>query len=304
MSDKKVCVITGATGGIGSAAVNQMVEKYKVLMADVSQEKLDARVKELTEKGYEVAGMVCDTSVRSQCKALAEKAASMGTVQGVIQLAGLTPAVAYYKDIVAVDCIGMMNIDECFFEVMGPGASIMNICSCAGHFFDEDSLPMDIFETALTDKQKFYDDFTEYLGDFGDDTAAAQMAYCYGRSFAYWFTRKAAYSFGRKKGIRINTVSIGFVRTPRTVDDYVISGEDPDQKINQQMSWSAFGRAGRPEEVAFVFDFLIDERNSYLTGTDIYFDNGCDANGYMGQQFDYDSADNIYDPENGSVMVR
>lgn len=33
---------------------------------------------------------------------------------------------------------------------MKPSGSIMDICSCAGHFFGEDILPMDIFETALS----------------------------------------------------------------------------------------------------------------------------------------------------------
>ncbi|MBO4937622.1 MAG: SDR family oxidoreductase [Oscillospiraceae bacterium] len=300
--EKKVCVITGATGGIGTAAVNQMVKNYKVLLSDINQEKIDVRVAELREQGYEVDGMVCDTSDRAQVRVLADKAASMGPVQGVIQLAGLTPAVAYFKDIVAVDCIGMMNINEEFFRVMERGGSIMDICSCAGHFFGEDVLPMDIFETALVDKQKFYDDFTELLADYGDDTAAAQMAYVFGRSFAYWYARKCAYPFGRRKGIRVNTVSIGFVKTKRTVDDYILAGEDPDEKIATQMSYSAFGRPGTPEEVAHVFEFLIDERNSYLTGCDIYFDNGCDANGYMGQQFNFDPSEITYDPENTSLL--
>lgn len=302
--EKKVCVITGATGGIGTAAVNQMVKKYKVLLSGTNQQRLDARVAELRAQGYEVDAMVCNTADRDQVRALADKAASMGTVQGVIQLAGLTPATAYYKDIVAVDCIGMMNVNEEFFRVMGPGGSIMDICSCAGHFFGEDVLPMDIFETSLTDKQKFYDDFTALLGDYGDDTAAAQMAYVFGRSFAYWYGRKCAYPFGRKKGIRVNTVSVGFVKTKRTVDDYILAGEDPDEKIATQMSYGAFGRPGTPEEAAYLFDFLIDERNSYLTGCDIYFDNGCDANGYMGQQFPFDPAEITYDPENTSCLEK
>ena len=301
---KKVCVVTGATGGIGTAAVNQMVKNYKVLLADIDQAKIEARVAELTAQGFEVDGMVCDTADRAQVRALADKAAAMGPVQGVIQLAGLTPAVGYYKDIVAVDCIGMMNINEEFFRVMERGGSIMDICSCAGHFFGEDVLPMDIFELALTDKQRFYEEFTELLGDFGDDTAAAQMAYVYGRSFAYWYARKCAYPFGRKKGIRVNTVSIGFVQTRRTIDDYVLAGENPDEKIATQMSYGAFGRAGTPEEAAFIFDFLIDERSSYLTGCDIYFDNGCDANGYMGQQFNIDSSVIVYDPENTSELTK
>lgn len=56
------------------------------------------------------------------------------------------------------------------------------------------------------------------------------------------------------------------------------------------MSWCALGRPGRPEEIAFLFSTIIDERNSYLTGTDIYLDGGCDAAGYHGQREWYPGA--------------
>lgn len=54
--------------------------------------------------------------------------------------------------------------------------------------------------------------------------------------------------------------------------------------LDRTMSWCALGRPGRPEEIAYLFSTIIDERNSYLTGTDIYLDGGCDAAGYHGQR--------------------
>ena len=292
---KKVCVVTGATGGIGSAAVRQMCEKYNVLVSDINQEKIDAKVAEMRALGFEAEGMVCDTSKREQCDALAAKAASMGEIAGVIQLAGLTPGFCTHKDLVSVDVMGTMNINEAFFHVMN-GGCIVDICSCAGHFMPQDIWPIEIFELALTDKQKFYDEFNEYLEDFGDEETATNMAYVYGRTFIYWYVRKAAYAFGRKKGIRVLSVSIGFVTTERSMADLAATGADVDERLGVQISYTAFGRPGTPEEVAFLFDTLIDERNSYLTGTDIYFDNGCDANDYSGQFEAFDPSSNPYDP--------
>ena len=80
--------------------------------------------------------------------------------------------------------------------------------------------------------------------------------------------------------------------------DLAATGDDVESRLGQQMSYSAFGRPGTPEEVAFLFDTIIDERNSYLSGTDIYFDNGCEANGYLGQFDPYDPSVNPYDPRN------
>lgn len=92
------------------------------------------------------------------------------------------------------------------------------------------------------------------------------------------------------------SVSIGFVTTEQSMADLEATGSDVEERLGVQVSYSAFGRPGTPEEVAFLFDTIIDERNSYLSGTDIYFDNGCDANGYIGQFDAYDPSTNPYDP--------
>ena len=294
---KQVCVVTGATGGIGSACVKQMCELgYIVIVSDINEEKINAKVEEMRALGYEAEGLVCDTSSPAQCGALAEFAASLGRVQGVIQLAGLTPAFATARDIVKVDVLGTMHINEAFYRVMEPGAAIMDIGSCAGHFMPQEMWPEDIFELSLTDKDKFLEEFVEYLEDFGDGPTASNMAYVFGRSFVWWYARKCNYPFGRNKGIRVNTVSIGLVETPQSIADLKAVG-DYDERMGQQMSYSAFGRPGTPEEVAFCIATTIDIRNSYLSGCDIYFDNGCDANGYMGQFDPFDPSSVVYDPE-------
>ena len=295
---KKVCVVTGATGGIGSAACDRMAEKYIVVVSDIHQDKIDAKVAALRAKGFEAEGLVCDTSDREQCFALAQFAASLGPVQGVIQLAGLTPGFCKYTDLINVDVMGTIHINEAFFSVMEAGACIIDICSCVAHFMPQEIWPTDIFELALTDKDEFHREFLEFLGDFGDDEACSNMAYVWGRTFIRWFAGKSAYAFGRLKGIRLMTVSIGFVTTERSLADLAATGDDVESRLGQQMSYSAFGRPGTPEEVAFLFDTIIDERNSYLSGTDIYFDNGCEANGYLGQFDPYDPSVNPYDPRN------
>ena len=293
---KKVCVVTGATGGIGSAACDQMAEKYIVVVSDIKTDRIKAKVAELRAKGFDAYGKVCDTSDRAQCFALAEYAASLGEVQGVVQLAGLTPGFCKYTDLIDVDVMGTININEAFFSVMGKGSCIIDICSCVAHFMPEEIWPVDLFEEALTDRQKFRDDFCEFISSFGDDEACSGMAYVWGRTFIRWLVRKSCYAFGRLKGIRIMTVSVGFVVTEQSMADLAAASDDADDRLAQQMSYSAFGRAGTTKEVSFLFDTIIDERNSWLSGTDIYFDNGCDANGYIGQFEPYDPSVNPYDP--------
>ncbi len=292
---KNVCVVTGGTGGIGKASVREMAKTYQVLFSGTSQKKVDAFLKELRSEGIEAQGMVCDVSDPNQCKALAEKAASMGKITGVIHLAGLTPTFSAHPDIIRVDCLGTMNINEAFFQVMD-GGCIMDICSCAAHFIPKDKYPTQLFEISLTDKAAFYEKMVGFIGSMGEGQKASNMAYVFGRCFVYWYARKCAYVFGRKKGIRVVTVSIGFVETAMSRADLEAGGTSYEERLAPQMSYSAFGRPGTPEEVSYLFGTIIDEKNTYLSGCDIYYDNGCDAAGYHGQREPYDPTSNPYDP--------
>lgn len=291
----KVCVVTGATGGIGVATVKEMAQHYKVLFSDVNQARLDALAAELTAQGRDVEGMVCDVSDRAQCDALARRAAVMGKVVGVIHLAGLTPTKNTASDIIRVDCLGTININEAFYQVMD-GGCIMDICSCVAHFIPQDKYPTQIFDLALTDRAQFHKSMVEMIQSVSTEASAPGRAYTFGRCFVYWYARKCNMPFGRNKGIRIVTVSIGFVETPMSKADLEVSGQTYEQRVGPMVSYNAFARPGTPEEVAFLFSTIVDERNSFLTGCDIYFDAGSDANGYHGQSAPYDPASNSYDP--------
>lgn len=278
---KKVCVITGGTGGIGFASAKELGKQYFVYICDVSQEKVREAVEELRAQGLDADGMVCDISDKEQTDKLARQAASLGEIAGVVQLAGLTPTFAPAPDILKVDTIGPMNINESFYEVMN-GGCIIDICSSTAHFIPVEKYPLEKFGLSLTDKDAFYQAMLEHNETYPENMRA-NMAYTWARCFVYWYARQCAYRFGREKGIRVMTVSPGVIRTQMSMDDFKRSASGM-EGLDRTMSWCALARPGRPEEIAFLFSTIIDERNSYLTGTDIYLDGGCDAAGYHGQR--------------------
>lgn len=284
---KKVCVITGGTGGIGFASAKELGKQYFVYICDVSQEKVRKAVDDLRAQGLDADGMVCDISDKEQTDKLARQAAGLGEIAGVVQLAGLTPTFAPAPDILKVDTIGPMNINESFYEVMN-GGCIIDICSSTAHFIPVEKYPLDKFELSLTDKDAFYQAMLEHNETYPENMRA-NMAYTWARCFVYWYARQCAYRFGREKGIRVMTVSPGVIRTQMSMDDFKRSASGM-EGLDRTMSWCALGRPGRPEEIAFLFSTIIDERNSYLTGTDIYLDGGCDAAGYHGQREWYPGA--------------
>ncbi len=274
---KKVCVITGAAGGIGFGAAKKMGETYNLLISDVNKNKLDEAATELRGIGTDVEAMVVDIADRNSVSAMAEKAKKMGEIQAIIQLGGLTPTFASPEDILKVNTIGPMNINEEFYKVMGQGGCIIDISSSAAYYIPVSMVPENIYKLSRKNKEEFYNKLLEKINS-ADASRRQGMAYSFSRNFVQWYVRDCCFDFA-KKGIRVLSVSPGIVDTEMAKTDMEKSGN-----LNTTISYTGFGRLGTIEEIAFLFSVLLDERNSYLTGVDIIFDGGCIASGFRGQR--------------------
>lgn len=275
---KDVCAITGATGGLGFGAAKKMGETHKLLISDINQEEVDQKVHELQRMGIEVEGMVVDVTDRSQVAAFANKAASMGEVQALVHLAGLTALFAKPAKIIKVNSIGTLNVNEEFYNVMEKGSCIMNICSSAAYMISDDRVPFDVFKISRTDKELFYNKMLEQVPSDVNESLQQGMAYTYSRRFIMWYVKDCCFKFG-KKGIRVLSVSPGIIDTEMSKRDMEKSGN-----LDVTLSYCPLGRIGTVDEAAFLISVLVDKRNSYVNGVDILCDGGCHAAGYKGQR--------------------
>ena len=94
------------------------------------------------------------------------------------------------------------------------------------------------------------------------------------KRFVQWYAQNCAYKYMDTKGIRVFSVSPGFVKTPMTEKEQGIASET-------MLSYSGLKRGAEPEELGFLITSLVDDRCGYLVGTDVLCDGGCINNGYF-----------------------
>ena len=128
----EVVVVIGA-GGIGMAIARRQGFGKHILLADFNETLLAAAAKELELAGYQVSLLKVDVSSRESVRALANKAASLGSVIHVVNTAGVSPNMAPPERVLSVDLYGSAVVFEEFERVIAPGGSALIVSSMAGH---------------------------------------------------------------------------------------------------------------------------------------------------------------------------
>ncbi len=129
--DDHVVVITGA-GGMGMAVAPRIAAGATIVIADVDERALSARVSALSTSGYRVVGHAVDVSDRASVEELAKTARALGRVSALVHTAGVSPVAASVDAILRVDLRGTALILDEFADVMEPGGAGVCIASMAG----------------------------------------------------------------------------------------------------------------------------------------------------------------------------
>lgn len=263
----RIAVITGGAGGIGLACAEKLGRSFKLLLADISHQKLDEAAAFLQEKGFAVETAICDVSDCDSVRALAQKAASLGEIGPVLHIAGVgtnSPA----DVIVKVNGLGTYYMINEFFEVMGEGSNMLTISSLSSHIMsamlDEDRVddldmasgPEDIFSI-------LYDAVMEFAEMA--ETEPGGIAYAFAKFFSWRYTLRNVRRYGTK-GIRINTATPGTIATQM--------GSTDDEECRTMQIGMAIQRYGTPEECAAGICFLTSDAASDITGVELPIDGG------------------------------
>ena len=271
MSD--VTVVIGA-GQIGQAIARRVSAGKHVLLADLHKANADTAAEVLANAGFDVSTATVDVSSRESVRALAETAAALGDITGVIHAAGVSPSQARPEVILAVDLYGTALVLEEFGNIIASGGSAVVIASQSGHRLGALTAEQDA-ALATTPADELLSLPMLQPGQVTDTLHAYQLAKR-GNSLR---VMAEAVRWGRR-GARVNTISPGIIITPLARDE--LTGPRG-EGYRRMVELSPVRRAGTPDEVGTVGALLMGPDGAFITGSDFLMDGGVTASYFFGE---------------------
>jgi NAD(P)-dependent dehydrogenase (short-subunit alcohol dehydrogenase family) len=268
---KKQVVILLGTGSIGQAIARRVSAGKHLVLADYKEENAKAAAKTLEDAGFEVSAVKADLSSRESIINMISHAQQFGDVTNLINAAGVSPSQASVNTILKTDLYGTAVLLEEVGNVIADGGSGIIISSQSGHRLGV--LPQEQSDQlAMTPTDELLN--LPFLGEITDTLKAYQYSKrCNVLRVMYEATRWG------KRGATINSISPGIIITPLANDE--LHGPRKDGYLNM-IKASPAGRAGTPDEVGDLAEFLMSSRGRFISGADILIDGGTTASYWYG----------------------
>ena len=268
---KSVVVLVGS-GSIGQAIARRVGAGKHVVLADLRLEAAETAAKLLEDAGFETSAVAADLSSRDSLLALIDHARSFGPIANVINAAGVSPSQAPVETILKVDLYGTSVLLEEFGKVIAEGGSGVVISSQSGHRLP--ALPEEqnaALATAPTEELLAL----PFLASITDTL----KAYQYSKRCNVLRVMGEAPKWARR-GATVNSISPGIIITPLANDE--LRGPRGDG-YRRMIAGMPARRAGTPDEVGDLAEFLMSSRGRWITGADFLIDGGCTASYHYGE---------------------
>lgn len=263
---KDVFVVTGGGSGMGFECAKCTPKEKIVVLSGRTLKKLEGAVEELKSLGYEAYAFACDTSKRSDVKALAEYCASLGNIKNVVNAAGVSPAMNVTQEqILRINALGTVYVNQEFSKLMKEGSVIVDVSSNSAYQLPSFIIPKKVYPLSETDEELFLKKLIKKSNMPKDQYQKNGFAYSLSKNFVCWYAQKSAFELGLK-GIRVASLSPGLIATDM--------GNLEKTNGGFLIKFSCEERMGKPEELGYALQTLADERNGYLAGVDILCDGG------------------------------
>lgn len=240
----ETAVITGSSRGIGAAiALRLAKDGYNIALNDINEGMFENNdiVEQIRSLGVEAEVFCADVSKHDQCEAMVKAIKErFGTIDVLVNNAGITRdglmarmPEEQYDLVIAVNQKSVFNMMKFGGNVMmrQKHGKIINLASVAGLY-----------------------------GNPGQINYSASKAAIIG------MTKTAAKELG-SRGVNVNAVAPGFIKTPMT-------DKLTEEQKAKMLDLIAMKRYGEVEEIAGVVSFLASKDASYVTGQVIEISGG------------------------------
>jgi meso-butanediol dehydrogenase/(S,S)-butanediol dehydrogenase/diacetyl reductase len=233
--ENKIAIVTGSSAGIGKAIAERFIkEGARVVFSDINE--ID-----VSQFGDNAIFKKCDVSKSNEVNELVsvclEKFGGLDIMvnnAGIGTLADITNlSDEEWQKVIDINLSGVFYGARAASKVMKQGGSIINMSSI--------------------------------LGSVG---FASAVAYCAAKGGVDQITKAGALDLS-KKGIRINSIAPGFIKTNIT------KGLQEDETYSNFInSMTPMGRMGEVDDIAKAAVYLASDDSSYVTGLTLYVDGG------------------------------
>ncbi len=242
----KTALVTGATHGLGMAmAVALGKAGAKVVVNDISEERLANAKKEYALQGIEIATFIFDVTNEPQViEGLLQIEKEVGAVDILVNNAGIIkriPAVEMevsdFRQVIDIDLVGPFIMSKHVAKGLiksGCGGKIINMCSM--------------------------------MSELGRDTVSA---YASAKGGLKMLTKNLATEWA-KFNIQVNGIGPGYFATAQTAPIRVDGHPFNDFIISRTPA----GRWGNPEDLQGTVLFLASKASDFVNGQVIYVDGG------------------------------
>ncbi|GGY20552.1 acetoacetyl-CoA reductase [Paludibacterium paludis] len=239
---KRIALVTGGMGGIGTAICKALAAAGHIIVTTYSKPGKEAAwTADMKALGYDVHAYQCDVTNGEQCaNMIAQVTAEIGTISVLVNNAGITRdgslrkmTVEDWRQVISTNLDSVFNVTRPAIDGMVEQnfGRIINISSING--------------------QK---------GQFGQTNYSAAKAGMHG------FTMALAQEVARK-GVTVNTISPGYIAT-----DMVMAV--PQEYRDKIIAQIPIGRLGKPEEIASLVVWVASDMAGFMTGANLAINGG------------------------------
>jgi acetoacetyl-CoA reductase len=241
-NQKYVALVTGATGGLGTAICKKLYDDgFRVIANSRNPEKAAHWLQTMQDEGYQFESYLCDVSEYEEVGRMIDQIEQeIGGIDVLVNNAGMSRDGQFRK----------MSKDNWDMVLK---TNLYSVFNCTRHVINQmiERNYGRIINISSVNAQR---------GQFGQVNYAAAKAGMHG------FTKTLAVEVARK-GITVNTISPGYIAT-----DIIMA--IPTEVRNKIVAEIPIGRLGGTEEIAYLVSFLASKQASFITGANYAINGG------------------------------